>query len=155
MSQITPFPVESGQNYTAGHLGAFAELQRYSFTVPALGGKKVPGKVFVKEQLGLTGLEMSYNTFPPSIGMPFLHAHRENEEVYLFISGKGEFMVDGEVFPVSEGSVVRVTPAGVRAYRNTGEDALHFIVLQVKENSLSAATIEDGFVIDGGVHWPD
>lgn len=153
MSQTTPFPVESGQHFSVGHLGSFAGLHQYSFSVPALGNKQIPGKVFLKDQIGLTGVEMSYNTFPPGVGMPFLHAHKENEEVYLVISGQGEFMVDETIFPIQEGSVVRVAPAGARAYRNTGTDALHFIVLQVKENSLSAATIEDGIVLEGAMNW--
>lgn len=154
MTSNAPFPVLNGRNYSAGQLGAFADLSQYSFAVPALGGRQIPGKVFLKGQLGLSGVEMSFNTFPPGVGMPFLHAHREHEEVYLFIAGQGEFQVDGEIFPVSEGSVVCVAPNGARAYRNVGSGPLHFIVLQVRENSLDAATIEDGIPLERKVSWP-
>lgn len=155
MSRNTPMTMESGANFSAGHLGPFADLMQYSFAAPALGGRQVPGKIFLKEALGLTGVEMSWNCFPPGIGMPFLHAHREHEEIYLFIAGQGEFMVDEQVFPVQEGSVVRVAPAGARAYRNTGSEPLHFIVLQVKAGSLAAATVEDGIVLQAQIRWPE
>lgn len=154
MSKDTPLAVDHGPNFSAGHLGRFADLMQYEFVVPALGNRKVPGKVFLKEPLALTGVEMSWNCFPPGLAIPFLHAHREHEEVYLFISGSGEFMVDERVFPVAEGSVVRVAPAGARAYRNTGSAPLHFIVLQVKAGSLAASTVDDGEVIDRPLRWP-
>lgn len=154
MSRNTPAAAENGAHFTAVHLGPMSELGQYSFDVPALG-RQIPGKVFLKEPLGLTGVEMSWNTFPPGAAMPFLHTHREHEEIYLFISGQGEFMVDEQVFKVGEGSVVRVSPSGVRAYRNTGSEPLHFIVLQVKEGSLSAGTIEDGVRVDQPLRWPE
>ncbi|MFC5303396.1 cupin domain-containing protein [Azospira restricta] len=155
MSRNTPLAVEHGPNFSAGHLGPFADLMQYEFVVPALGNRKVPGKVFLKEPLALSGAEMSWNCFPPGLAMPFLHAHREHEEVYLFIAGSGEFMVDDRVFPVAEGSVVRVAPAGVRAYRNTGDTPLHFIVLQVRAGSLSASTVDDGIVVHNPLRWPE
>lgn len=154
MSRNTPTTTDTGTNFSAGHLGPFADLMQYSFAAPALGGRQVPGKIFLKEALGLTGVEMSWNCFPPGIAMPFLHAHREHEEVYLFIKGQGEFMVDEEVFPIQEGSVVRVAPAGARAYRNTGSEPLHFIVLQVKQGSLAVGTVDDGIVLQTPLHWP-
>lgn len=42
----------------------------------------------------------------------FLHTHKNHEELYFFLKGKGEFQVYGRSFPVVEGSVVRVTPGG-------------------------------------------
>lgn len=155
MSHNTPMATDAGPNFSVAHLGPVAELMQYRYAAPALGGRQVPGKIFLKETLGLTGVEMSWNSFPPGVGMPFLHAHREHEEVYLFIAGTGEFMVDDQVFPIQEGSVVRVAPAGVRAYRNTGSGPLHFIVLQVKQDSLAAATVEDGIVVPNPVRWPE
>ena len=153
MSQTAAFPTQHGAQFSVGHLGPFAELLNYRFSLPALNGREVPGKVFVKDALQLTGVEMSYNCFPPGFSMPFLHAHRDNEEVYLFLSGQGEFMVDGEAFAVSEGSVVRVAPGGSRAYRNAGEAPMYFIVLQVKHGSEPASGIADGVPM-GKPEWP-
>ena len=153
MSQTAAFPTQHGAQFSVGHLGPFAELLNYRFSAPALNGREVPGKVFIKEALRLTGVEMSYNCFPPGFSMPFLHAHRDNEEVYLFLSGQGEFMVDDEVFAVGEGSVVRVAPGGSRAYRNAGEAPMYFIVLQVKNGSEPAGGVAEG-VPQGKPKWP-
>lgn len=142
----------SGTHFAATDLGPQAGLLAYQFVTP--NGFAVPGKVFLRETLGATGVEISWNSFPPGAGMPFLHAHREHEEVYLFTGGEGEFQVDGEIFPVREGSAVRVSPAGARAYRNTGNTPLHFIVLQVRPNSISGGSIEDGIPLAAALNWP-
>ena len=67
------------------------------------------GKVFVKDALQLTGVGDVVQLFSAGVQHAVLHAHRDNEEVYLF-QRSGEF-ADGEAFAVSEGSVVRVAPA--------------------------------------------
>jgi mannose-6-phosphate isomerase-like protein (cupin superfamily) len=67
------------------------------------------GKAFLKEVLGLTGAEVSLGTLDPGQAVPFFHAHKGNEEVYIFLSGEGTFQVDGDTFPIASGSVVRVS----------------------------------------------
>jgi mannose-6-phosphate isomerase-like protein (cupin superfamily) len=146
--------VHHGAHYSHGTLGALDGLAQYRFALPALGGRKVPGKVFLQEALALTGAEISFNTLSPGTGTPFLHRHREHEEVYLFLRGTGEFQVDGELLEVEEGSVIRVAPPAARAFRNTGDEPLLFIVLQVKQDSLHAATVEDGVLLPDPPAWP-
>jgi len=149
MTQATS--TRAGTNFTAIALGPQAELLNRKYMVP--GGFEVPGKVFLREPLAASGVEISWNCFPQGAGMPFLHAHREHEEVYLFTGGEGEFQVDGEIFAVSEGSVVRVAPAGARAYRNTGSGPLYFIVLQVKPGTVTGGSIEDGIPLETPLRW--
>lgn len=149
---MTPVLAQNaGKHFAATDLGPQSGLLDYSYQ--AAQGFAVPGKVFLREVLGATGVEISWNSFPCGVGIPFLHAHREHEEVYLFTSGEGEFQVDGEIFPVSEGSVVRVAPAGARAYRNTGSCPLNFIVLQVQQNSIHGSTTEDGVLLQVPLSW--
>lgn len=154
MSRTAPLSTDGGNNFNAAHFGPFANLMQYAFPVPGMSGREIPGKVFVKETLGLTGMEMSMNSFPPGIGTPFLHRHRQHEEIYLIISGEGEFMVDDQVFQLREGSVIRVAPEGVRALRNTGTAALNFLVMQVKARSVDASLIEDGMPVPTPLVWP-
>ncbi|WP_028456694.1 cupin domain-containing protein [Chitinilyticum litopenaei] len=146
---------ETGPHFSASHVGPMAELARYRFRLPALGNRPVPGKVFLREALHCTGVELSLNSLPPGAGVPFLHAHRENEEIYVFTRGSGEFQVDGQIFPVGEGSLVRVAPAGRRAFRNTGEQALEFTVLQVRAGSMNTATTEDGYLVQEELRWAE
>ena len=103
---------EGNSSFSVIRTGRLDDWRDYVFEHP-----KVPitsGKLFLKELLNLSGMEISVNRLAPGEGIPFRHKHRENEEVYIFVRGRGQFQVDGEVFDVEEGSVVRVAPAGVR-----------------------------------------
>src|SRR3954464_2602530 len=63
------------------------------------------GKLFLRNLLGSAGLEMSLYVVPPGRGIPFLHRHGQNDEVYV-VGGRGQFLVDGECIDVREGSVL-------------------------------------------------
>ena len=81
-----------------------------------------------------------------------LHSHKEHEELYIIVSGNGEFQVDGEVFPVSEGSFIRVAPEGVRALRNTGDTEMVMICVQYQAKPISSI-MEDGVILKEPVRW--
>ena len=141
-------------NVSVVHAGPWAELDRREFRPPG-SSRGLFGKVFLKEELGLTGMELSLNKVPPGAQSPFLHHHVEHEELYLFVQGEGQFQVDGKVFDVREGSVVRVAPAGVRGLRNTGRQDLYFVCVQAKWGSLEARTIADGRKVQGPLLWTE
>ena len=145
---------KSGANYSAAHTGPFSGLDQVKLEVPALG-RKASGKLFVRDFLNATGMQISMNQLPPKAAIPFLHRHKQNEEVYIFISGKGQMQVDGDVIDVEEGSVIRVATKGSRCIRNTSTDPLHFICVQAKENSLEQETFEDGERDTATPVWPD
>lgn len=48
------------------------------------------GRVELHDQLGLTGAEISINQMPAGSNVPFVHAHKNNEEIYGILSGKGK-----------------------------------------------------------------
>ena len=129
-----PENILSHANATSAQFGAPGQWGEHGYTHPRLG--EVKGKVFLREILGLSGMEVSLNALPPGGACSFLHAHKQNEELYVFLSGEGEFQVDGKVFPVEAGSAVRVAPEGMRAWRPTGSEPLSFLVIQVKAGSL-------------------
>src|SRR5579862_7783737 len=85
------------------------------------------GKLFLRSLLGSAGLEMSLNVVQPGKGIPFLHRHGENDEVYIIVGRQGQFLVDGECIDVTEGSVLRMGPAAARAWRNNSNAPLHFL----------------------------
>lgn len=140
-------------HYSQFHIGKLNELDQHTFRHDGLPFD-IKGKRFLHGVLGLTGCEISFNKLPPGGGMPFYHTHRENEEVYLFIGGEGEFQVDGEVFKVTEGSVVRVAPQAERCWRNRSGGDLIYIDIQCKAGSFEGGgTIEDGVAVDKDVQW--
>ena len=134
-----------GKNYAAQHIGPLETLLERDF----MG---FHGKYFIGAQLGLTGCEVSLNRLPAGKGMPFVHAHTKNEELYIVLRGSGTFYVDGEEFPIQEGSLIRVAPEGGRAWK-AGEEDLYFICIQAEAGSLSQATLEDGFHLETRASW--
>lgn len=96
-------------------------------------GMEMEGKVFTGQALKATGAEMSFQYFGEAgEDSGFLHTHKTHEELYIIVKGEGEYQVDGEIFPISEGSIVRVAPAGRRALRNTSKVPMVMISIQYK-----------------------
>ncbi len=149
---IKPDKFDRGNHYKAVHCGSFAELAQYEMKHPRFGVVK-PGKVFLQELVNSTGMEVSINTMPPGKEVPFSHAHKTNEEMYIFISGEGQMAIDGEVLVVSEGTCVRLAPAAARCVKNSGSENLCFIVIQAKENSLGKHTFDDGIEVQQTLRW--
>lgn len=133
------------KNYAAEDLGPLENLLERDF----MG---FHGKYFLGQNLGLTGCEVSLNRLPAGKGIPFVHAHQKNEELYIVLRGTGTFFVDGEEFPVREGSLIRVAPSGARAFKAGSED-LYFICIQSEAGSLSQATLEDGIRLATPTSW--
>lgn len=147
----TPKTIISTANVTAANFGKFSNLNDY---VLELGPEvKIPGKVFGGGAVGATGGEFSFQSFAPGSETGFLHTHKNHEELYFFLSGKGEFQVDGEVFPIEEGSVVRVAPDGKRSVRNNGNEPLVMLCVQYKGNTFTAEDTNDGNILNEKVNW--
>lgn len=143
--------IAAGANYGAADFGKLCDLGGYLLE---LGPEvKIPGKVFGGAAVGATGAEFSLQSFAPGTGTGFLHTHRNHEELYFFLGGEGEFQVDGEVFAVREGSVVRVAPAGRRSVRNNGAEPLVMLCVQYRGATFTAEDAADGEILAGPVEW--
>ena len=110
------------------------------------GWKNVEGKIFLGQELGMTGAEASLQRLAPGEQPAFLHSHKTHEELYVIISGNGEYEVDGVKYPVSEGSIVRVSPAGVRAIYNTGATEMVMMCIQYEAKAITSF-MEDANII--------
>lgn len=98
--------------------------------------------------LSLTGAEISVNQLPAGAAVPFVHSHRNNEEIYLILSGKGRAVIDGETVELSAGDWLRISPPAKRQF-SAGEDSgISFACIQVKENSLEAYTKDDAVIAE-------
>lgn len=150
---MSAVPTVTGANFTALHYGPYAALDQYGY-YSKKRGVEVTGKRFVKAELGTTGTEISLTRLKPNESVGFFHSHRLNEEVFLVISGEGEFQVDDEVFPIREGSVIRVAQAGDRCLRNTSAgEPLCYICIQAKAGSLEAYSGDDGIISTRRARW--
>lgn len=140
--------------YTIIDLGSLSDLSKYKYPMPVPGkSQEIEGKVFLKEQLGLTSAEISVNAMKPGDSTPFIHKHKENEEIYFVIKGNGQMLLNDEVFDISEGSAIRVSPAAERSIRNNSASELIFMVIQAKRSSISSKQIEDGYSIEKTPVW--
>ena len=97
---------------------------------------------------------MSLNVVPPGKGIPFLHRHWDNEEVYVVMRGRGQFLVDGECIDVREGSALRLAPEAARAWRNNSDAPLYFLHLQYRADSAIDGGTADGQKVEGKPAWP-
>lgn len=138
-------------NFTAINVGKLNELGDYVLEIaPEV---KIPGKVFGGTALQTTGGDFSFQLFQPGTETGFIHTHKTHEELYFFLSGKGEFQVDGQVFPISEGSVVRVAPEGKRSVRNNGTEPLIMLCVQYKGDTFTAEDAADADILSEEVKW--
>jgi mannose-6-phosphate isomerase-like protein (cupin superfamily) len=148
---LTPQNPQQAVNFASAQFGNPDHWREYVLDHPRRG--KVEGKTFLGAVLGLTGMEVSFGSMLPGESMPFLHAHAQNEELYLVLSGSGEMQVDGERIPLRPGSAVRVAPAGLRAWRALGSEPMAYVVIQAKAGSLEQATGQDGIRPEVELLW--
>lgn len=144
--------IKTGKNFTAVSVGKLNEIKDY---VLPMGDIEIPGKVFVGQALQATGCELSFQVLVPNQDSGFLHTHKTHEELYLILKGEGEYQVDGEIFSVSEGSIIRVAPNGKRALKNTGKDEMLMLCIQYKANSFAEndSPAGDGVILNDKLIW--
>ena len=110
--------------------------------------QNIEGKLFVKDAVGATSCEISFGTLPSGAAIPFFHSHKDNEENYIILSGSGKFQVDGDVFDIAEGSVIRVATDCDRNIKCTSAQPMTYICIQAKEGSLGNFTMTDAEITE-------
>ncbi len=95
------------------------------------------------DKLFLTGAEISINQLPAGGCVPFVHAHKNNEEIYGILSGKGKAVIDEETVELTAGDWLRVSPAAKRQFFAAEDTGISYVCIQVKENSLEGYTMDD------------
>ncbi len=115
-------------------------MSNYSKTHVAEGTPRTE----LHDTLALTGAEVSVNNLPAGTVIPFYHSHKQNEEIYFIVSGKGFMEIDGENVPLEAGDWIRVAPAAKRKIH--AETDMTEVCIQVKEGSLEEWTANDAIV---------
>ncbi len=143
--------IAAATNFCAADFGVFSELGDY--VLPFGPDVKIIGKVFGDNILATNGSSFSFQIFQPGEESGFLHTHKTHEELYFFLRGSGEFQVDGNVFSVAEGSVVRVSPDGERSVRNNGSEPLVMLCVQYRGVPFTPDDAADGIILGKPVTW--
>ena len=98
------------------------------------------------DKLSLTGSEVSVNNLPAGACVPFVHSHKNTEEIYVVLAGKGQAVVDGETVELAAGDWVKIAPAAKRQFFAADDSAISFACIQVKANSLEGYTADDAVI---------
>jgi mannose-6-phosphate isomerase-like protein (cupin superfamily) len=74
---------------------------------------------------------IDFSIVPPGADIG-LHTHeKDNEEIYIVVSGRGLMHLDGEEFEVGPGHVIVNRPGGTHALKNAGDTDLRLVVVEV------------------------
>lgn len=95
------------------------------------------------EKLSLTGAEISINELPAGANVSFVHSHKQNEEIYGILSGKGKVVIDGEEILLTTGDWLKISPAAKRQFFAASDSGITYVCIQVKEHSLENFTATD------------
>jgi mannose-6-phosphate isomerase-like protein (cupin superfamily) len=79
-----------------------------------------------REALGAEQTGLTHFRLRPGKRSPFVHRHRQAEEVYLVLAGTGRIKLDDEIFDLQTLDAIRVAPQVARAFE-AGPDGLEFI----------------------------
>lgn len=145
-----------GPGYNLARLGSLEQLKE-NFPAPLLPAERDPkgfsaGKVFAGDALESRSLEVSVHHLPEGQGLPFLHRHRHNEEVYVILRGKGRFLLDGKEVSVEEGDLLRLDPRVVRSW-GASAGGLTYLCIQAHQGSLQGKTAGDAELVPGELPW--
>ena len=104
------------------------------------------GRTELHDALGLTGAEISVNGLPAGTGVPFVHSHKNNEEIYGILSGHGKAIIDGKEMTLTAGDWLRIAPAAKRQFFAADDAGIVYVCVQVRANSLGGFSAEDAVV---------
>jgi mannose-6-phosphate isomerase-like protein (cupin superfamily) len=102
---------------------------------------------FARKHLASRDLGVSLFRYGPRLRGSTGHTHREQEEVYVVLSGSGRVLLDGEVHDLVPWDAVRVAPEVVRAFE-AGEEGLEIL-------AIGGPKPEGGDGEPQPVTWPD
>ncbi len=82
---------------------------------------------FPRADLGAEQTGMHFLTVKPSQREAFAHRHRDAEEIYVILSGRGQVKLDDELVDLSPLDAVRVSPGVTRSFE-AGPEGLDVLI---------------------------
>lgn len=100
---------------------------------------------FASALLGCTRTGLSLQRLKPGVRESSGHRHRNDEEIYVVVSGAGQAIVEGTVIELRPWDALRVSAASARAFA-AGPDGLEFLAFGMHTDG------DRGEVV--GIDWP-
>jgi uncharacterized cupin superfamily protein len=94
--------------------------------------------------LGMEHAGLSYQRLEPGYRVPFAHKHKNQEEVYVLVSGSARVKLEDEVRDMKQWDAVRVHRDTVRGFE-AGDDGAEFIVVGAPNTGPGDAEIIQGW----------
>jgi len=111
-----------------------------------------PGEMrMLTSELGAEQVALSYRRMPQHTGGKgsYGHSHKNQEELYLVVSGNLQFKLGDEVFECGRGTAVRVAPEVVRSVWNDEPEDAELVIVSVRvDDPISETEFTPDF-------WPD
>jgi len=111
-----------------------------------------PGEMrMLTSELGAEQVALSYRRMPQHTGGKgsYGHSHKNQEELYLVVSGNLQFKLGDEVFECGRGTAVRVAPEVVRSVWNDEPEDAELVIVSVRvDDPMSETEFTPDF-------WPD
>ena len=102
---------------------------------------------FAREELGTEQSGLSYQRLAPGFRQPFGHRHKQQEEVYVVLSGSGRIKLDDEIVELREWDTVRIPPATTRQLE-AGPDGLGYLAFGAPNVGSGDAEVVEGWWSD-------
>ena len=95
-----------------------------------------PKWILVRKSLGLGAFGMNIAELQPGEQIPeHDETGRDQEEVFLALSGSATIVIDGQESPLPEGTFARVDPAPKRYLVNNGDAAARVLIISAPTGS--------------------
>ncbi|HEX4519927.1 MAG TPA: cupin domain-containing protein [Gaiellaceae bacterium] len=104
---------------------------------------------FARDAIESEHIGLSHFKYAPGKRSARAHSHKQQEEVYLVLSGSGQVKLDDDTCEVRQWDIVRVAPATVRGF-SAGPDGLELLAIGSDRPEGG-----DGIVVDDESWWGD
>ena len=81
-------------------------------------------RIELHDNLALTGAEVSINSLPAGTSVPFVHFHKNNEEIYGVLTGSGKGIIDGDEMPLTAVVWLQVSRSAKRQFFAAADKAM-------------------------------
>ena len=102
---------------------------------------------FAREPLDASMFGLSYQRLAPNARFPYGHHHKQQEEVYVVVEGRGRMKLDDEVRDIEAWDAIRVGKDTVRSFE-AGPDGLAFLAFGAPKTESQDAEMIPGWWSD-------
>jgi uncharacterized cupin superfamily protein len=94
---------------------------------PNFGIEEIEARM-ARVPLGMENAGLSYLRLEPGFRVPWGHSHKQQEEVYVLVSGSARIKIDDEIRDMKQWDAVRLHRDTMRSFE-AGDDGAEFIAI--------------------------